>query len=141
MIISATKELDIGLSQCVIWDSICPHEETTPQAQLFRSKARHPSKEWVPGVAPQPPPQKTYPGFRRPEGLCTGGGNVITAKKLSPLINAQDIANSDVLCGLKMSHGLRRRSNRSFRKDKSSFERVTLIPEGQESSQQWGLLQ
>lgn len=141
MIISATKVLDIGLSQCVTRGSICPHEETMPQAQLFRSKARHRSKEWVPGVAPQPPPQKTYPGFRRPGELCAGGGNLITAKELSPLVNAQDIANSDVLCGLKMSHGLRHRSNRSFRKDKTSFKWVTLIPEGQERSQQWGLLQ
>lgn len=141
MIISATKELDISLSQCVIWDSICPHEETTPQAQLFRSKASHPPKEWVPGVVPQPPPQKTYPGFRILGGLCAGDGNLIMAKELSPLINAQDIANSDVLCGLKMLHGLRHRSNRSFLKDKSSFEWVTLSPEGQESSRQWGLLQ
>lgn len=141
MIISATKVLDIGLSQCVTRDSVCPHEKTVHQAQLFRSKARHLSKEWVLGVAPQPLPQKTYPGFRRPGGLCAGGGNLITAKELSPLIKAQDIANSDVLCGLKMSHGLRHQSNRSFRKHKTSFEWVTLIPEGQESSQQWGLLQ
>lgn len=69
-----------------------------PQAQLFRSKARHLSKEWVAGVAPQPPPQKTHPGFRRPRGLCTG--NLIMARELSLWRNAQDMANSGVLRGL-----------------------------------------
>lgn len=38
MMTSATKVLDIGLSQYVIWRRISPCEQTKPRAQLFKAK-------------------------------------------------------------------------------------------------------
>lgn len=43
--IPATKVLDVGLFQYVVWNKVCPREKTTSRAQLFRSKAKNSSKE------------------------------------------------------------------------------------------------
>lgn len=120
---SATKVLDIGLSQYVIWRCISPCEQTKPRAQLFKAKREIRPRTGFLGLLHTTTTEERIQAVVGPGGLYARGWNFRMVRALSPLKNAKDMATSGIPQGLETWRSLRHWSNRSFQKDTKFWAR------------------